>query len=159
MIRRPPRSTLSSSSAASDVYKRQIEYSTDFRRDTSHTCRNVSRKTILHACGFFAGIFSYCTGYRYFYRLACLLNAALQRALGHALERYIGACMRDGSCWRVCLQYVAKQKPAAAVYAARSRSVRRTRMLAAKMTSRGGFTLRHVTPSCAARSVQFVLLP
>src|SRR5664279_2772547 len=26
MIRRPPRSTLSSSSAASDVYKRQIEY-------------------------------------------------------------------------------------------------------------------------------------
>src|SRR5664279_6471889 len=31
MIRRPPRSTLSSSSAASDVYKRQIHRSTKFR--------------------------------------------------------------------------------------------------------------------------------
>src|SRR5664280_3824410 len=29
MIRRPPRSTLSSSSAASDVYKRQVSYNAD----------------------------------------------------------------------------------------------------------------------------------
>eukprot|EP00656_Telonema_subtile_P011781 TRINITY_DN15875_c0_g1_i1.p2 TRINITY_DN15875_c0_g1~~TRINITY_DN15875_c0_g1_i1.p2 ORF type:complete len:106 (+),score=26.00 TRINITY_DN15875_c0_g1_i1:70-387(+) len=33
MIRRPPRSTLSSSSAASDVYKRQLDYVPVFRED------------------------------------------------------------------------------------------------------------------------------
>src|SRR5665648_598563 len=34
MIRRPPRSTLSSSSAASDVYKRQTQASTSVVKDT-----------------------------------------------------------------------------------------------------------------------------
>ncbi|VDG23730.1 hypothetical protein MUDAN_IGPPGNFN_03632 [Lactiplantibacillus mudanjiangensis] len=36
MIRRPPSSTLSSSSAASDVYKRQRQYHTDWQLDLSH---------------------------------------------------------------------------------------------------------------------------
>eukprot|EP00828_Plagiopyla_frontata_P002463 TRINITY_DN10385_c0_g1_i1.p2 TRINITY_DN10385_c0_g1~~TRINITY_DN10385_c0_g1_i1.p2 ORF type:complete len:104 (-),score=17.69 TRINITY_DN10385_c0_g1_i1:36-347(-) len=44
MIRRPPRSTLSSSSAASDVYKRQIKYC--FVLILSYLCRRFSIKKL-----------------------------------------------------------------------------------------------------------------
>src|SRR5665648_693404 len=40
MIRRPPRSTLSSSSAASDVYKRQMVYSSASTNFLSVRCRD-----------------------------------------------------------------------------------------------------------------------
>src|SRR5664279_1881228 len=40
MIRRPPRSTLSSSSAASDVYKRQVQRFTPLLIDAARPCRH-----------------------------------------------------------------------------------------------------------------------
>eukprot|EP00658_Telonema_sp_P-2_P056889 TRINITY_DN4534_c0_g1_i3.p1 TRINITY_DN4534_c0_g1~~TRINITY_DN4534_c0_g1_i3.p1 ORF type:complete len:129 (+),score=7.56 TRINITY_DN4534_c0_g1_i3:139-525(+) len=43
MIRRPPRSTLSSSSAASDVYKRQVQYSS--QREYSPSLFSLQRTT------------------------------------------------------------------------------------------------------------------
>src|SRR5664280_3909740 len=42
MIRRPPRSTLSSSSAASDVYKRQVPEAADLRKDEPHPMSDLA---------------------------------------------------------------------------------------------------------------------
>lgn len=62
----------------------------------------------LHACYLFVVVFFLIAPTTdIFYLLASLLNAAVQRALGHVLERPIRTRMRDGR-WRVCLQYVAK---------------------------------------------------
>src|SRR5674536_168429 len=49
MIRRPPRSTLSSSSAASDVYKRQLP---GVLRPTTASCRGVSPPLVLRRKAF-----------------------------------------------------------------------------------------------------------
>ena len=47
MIRRPPKSTLSSSSAASDVYKRQAKYLEGKDFDTIELCGLVSNICVL----------------------------------------------------------------------------------------------------------------
>src|SRR5665648_666022 len=50
MIRRPPRSTLSSSSAASDVYKRQVDAVSSAR--SARRSKTPRRVMELHACYF-----------------------------------------------------------------------------------------------------------
>src|SRR5674536_283698 len=61
MIRRPPRSTLSSSSAASDVYKRQVKLSDPFSKSVrlalSNKLVNVERLGSYDAtCGILLGV-------------------------------------------------------------------------------------------------------
>eukprot|EP00656_Telonema_subtile_P039721 TRINITY_DN447_c0_g1_i6.p1 TRINITY_DN447_c0_g1~~TRINITY_DN447_c0_g1_i6.p1 ORF type:complete len:120 (+),score=14.31 TRINITY_DN447_c0_g1_i6:126-485(+) len=51
MIRRPPRSTLSSSSAASDVYKRQLQGCTMTKGTTSFGKRHNKSHTLCRRCG------------------------------------------------------------------------------------------------------------
>eukprot|EP00656_Telonema_subtile_P058614 TRINITY_DN9981_c0_g1_i3.p1 TRINITY_DN9981_c0_g1~~TRINITY_DN9981_c0_g1_i3.p1 ORF type:complete len:431 (-),score=63.97 TRINITY_DN9981_c0_g1_i3:260-1552(-) len=46
MIRRPPRSTLSSSSAASDVYKRQFTYSVHWAKSATHHTHRVEKYSL-----------------------------------------------------------------------------------------------------------------
>src|SRR5664280_2460662 len=50
MIRRPPRSTLSSSSAASDVYKRSPDGSAQLL-DANEVARGVAERAVAHAPG------------------------------------------------------------------------------------------------------------
>eukprot|EP00656_Telonema_subtile_P022102 TRINITY_DN23167_c0_g1_i1.p1 TRINITY_DN23167_c0_g1~~TRINITY_DN23167_c0_g1_i1.p1 ORF type:complete len:147 (-),score=1.79 TRINITY_DN23167_c0_g1_i1:18-458(-) len=58
MIRRPPRSTLSSSSAASDVYKRQLQPPHHLNNDTIITRRSLSSLTLLRRCTLLAYFFN-----------------------------------------------------------------------------------------------------
>ena len=58
MIRRPPRSTLSSSSAASDVYKRQVV------DGTAHTKAELDFKRVAHLYGLSPDDFGFTFEYR-----------------------------------------------------------------------------------------------
>eukprot|EP00656_Telonema_subtile_P013757 TRINITY_DN16992_c0_g1_i3.p2 TRINITY_DN16992_c0_g1~~TRINITY_DN16992_c0_g1_i3.p2 ORF type:complete len:206 (-),score=58.43 TRINITY_DN16992_c0_g1_i3:271-888(-) len=48
MIRRPPRSTLSSSSAASDVYKRQVDWNSNLPCNAIPAARTIADHLLLH---------------------------------------------------------------------------------------------------------------
>lgn len=85
--------------------------------------------------------------------LSCsLINAARQRALGHVLRVY----QSTHAWWYMARMFaICRQEKKTSAAKRDAKSFRPMHALAAKMTSGGGFTLHHVTPSSAARCNPF----